>query len=137
MQTSTSFARKLVIGLACGAGLIFAMSTTTACSVTVTANCGAGFTDCGGVCADLADDPGNCGGCGIDCGPDECISGQCTTIACVADNDPCTVDGDCCSLFCATDGACGCILNGDTSTFCSADIDCCSDNCDTASGFCQ
>ena len=127
---------KIVIGLLAAGGIVFAFSST-ACSVTVTADCSPGFEACGDICADLADDPLNCGACGNDCGADECISGVCTTTACVADNDPCTVDGDCCSLFCASDGSCGCIASGDESTFCSADIDCCSNSCDEQTGLCD
>lgn len=33
----------------------------------------------GGACVDMARDPRNCGGCGIDCGPDgSCTAGECT-----------------------------------------------------------
>lgn len=137
MQTTsnTSPMTKIVAGLI--AGVVIALgASSTACSVTVTADCG-GFTDCGGVCANLSDDPENCGGCGVSCGGDECVNGACTTVVCVDDGSSCSVDADCCSLFCATDGACGCIANGDSSTFCSADSDCCSGNCDLQSGFCQ
>jgi hypothetical protein len=126
---------KLIGAFLAGTVIVLGASST-ACSVTVTANCGGGLVDCGDKCANLNDDPNNCGGCGISCGGDECIGGACTTIICVSDGSSCLVDGDCCSLFCASDGACGCIPNGDSSTFCNADSDCCSLNCDFASGYC-
>jgi hypothetical protein len=137
MQTSTtSSASKIVLGLLFGGSIVMAFSST-ACSVTVTADCVDGFTACGDICADTADDPDNCGGCGISCGGDECIAGECATVACVDDDGACTADGDCCSLFCASDGACGCIESGDDSTFCSDDSDCCSGDCDLQSGICN
>lgn len=98
---------------------------------------GTGCTECNGSCTDLLIDPKNCGYCGGNCGGNSCIGGTCSTSTCVADGDPCTADGDCCSLFCASDGNCGCILTGDTTSFCSADSDCCSDNCDLMTGVCM
>ncbi len=99
--------------------------------------CASGFTECGGICSQLDVDPTNCGGCGVSCGSDECLNGQCTTTACLADNYACTANGDCCSLFCAPDGKCGCILSGNTTTFCAADSDCCSGNCNAQTGVCN
>jgi hypothetical protein len=128
---------KIIAGLTVGVVIALGASST-ACSVTVTATCGGGLVDCGDKCAELSSDPDNCGGCGISCGGDECISGQCTTVLCLASGSSgCLVDGDCCNLFCATDGICGCIPNGDSSSFCNADSDCCSGLCDFNTGYCQ
>lgn len=137
MQTSskTSPMTKIVAGLIAGVVVVLGASST-ACTVAVTSTCGGGLVDCGNTCAELSSDPNNCGGCGISCGPDECIGGQCTTIACVDDGASCSVDADCCSDFCATDGACGCIPNGDSTTFCNLDSDCCSGSCDFQTGYC-
>ncbi len=41
--------------------------------------CVSGFRDCDGLCADVANDPNNCGGCGNICPPGEsCIMGMCS-----------------------------------------------------------
>jgi len=138
MQTSTtSPMSKIVIGLLAGGAMLLAFSST-ACSVTVTADCGAGFDDCDGVCRDLSSDPDNCGACGNSCGADICDNGTCGTTACIGDGDSCTTDDDCCSLFCQTsNGQCGCITEGDDTQYCNDDGDCCSGNCDADTGYCQ
>lgn len=121
--------------IALGAALLFASS---ACTVSVTPTCGPGLVDCGNSCADLSNDDNNCGGCGLACpGGTFCNGAACVTGSCTADNGQCAGDGECCSGFCASDGACGCILSSDTSTVCSLDIDCCSNSCDFASGLCN
>lgn len=52
--------------------------------------CGAGLTDCGGVCVDLASDEGNCGICGLVCpATDACTVGQCVPAACAAGMTTC------------------------------------------------
>jgi hypothetical protein len=114
---------------------LVAVAALGACGNAVTLDCGSSAIDCGGFCADTSVDPNNCGGCGVSCGGDECIDGACLTVACVPDNDPCNVDGDCCSLFCATDGNCGCIDSG--GGFCNTDSDCCSNACDQNTGICN
>jgi hypothetical protein len=63
------------------------------------------------------------------------VSGSVGASACLADNDACGSDGDCCSGVCDASGACSggaaCVLDGDS---CSEDSDCCSgDFCDDSS----
>ncbi len=98
--------------------------------------CGAGLTLCGGYCVDTLSDPYDCGGCGITCAAtDYCSNGTCVTGTCSADNVACTLDGECCSLYCASDGLCGCIPSATSG--CAADSDCCSNICDLQTGVCQ
>ncbi len=137
MQTSfiSTPARKLVVGLTLAAGAIVLVSSS-ACSVTVTPTCGGNLTDCGGDCVDLSSDPYDCGGCGITCGAgDYCDNGQCVVGTCLGDNVACTFDGECCSLYCASDGLCGCIPSNTSG--CAGDSDCCSNFCDLATGVCN
>ena len=49
---------------------------------TQTADCTAqGLTDCGGICVDVANDPSNCGGCGLVCPQgDSCSAGVCIAV---------------------------------------------------------
>jgi len=127
--------KKLLVGLGAMAGITFAMASSTACTATVTVSCPGSLVACGSDCVDTQNDPTNCGDCGIDCGVDECIGGVCTTISCVDDNNPCSVDGDCCSDFCATDGNCGCMPSGTGD--CNVDSDCCNLSCDFSTGICN
>jgi hypothetical protein len=54
-----------------------------------------GLTDCSGVCADLLNDPKNCGGCGIACAEGQiCFEGTCSAAGCIDE--------------CPTPGAIGC-----------------------------
>ncbi len=117
------------------AGIAFGAFSSTACSVSVSVTCTGGLVACGSDCVDIDSDPDNCGGCGVSCNGDECIQGTCNTTVCVADNDPCTTDDDCCSIFCATDGNCGCMPSGTGD--CSADSDCCNGSCDFGTGICN
>ncbi len=137
MQTSkTSPAKKVVVGLVLGAGIVFGLSSS-ACSVTVSSNCPAGFTDCGGTCVDLQHDDFDCGSCGYTCGAgDYCSGGACVPGTCIADLSPCTTDFDCCSGVCAGgDGLCGCVLNNETG--CAVDTDCCDPGAICSGGVCQ
>lgn len=62
-------------------------------------DCSSGETLCDGACADLLNDPQNCGECGHTCGGQYCISGECgsgTTVACPGSLSPC--GGDCVDL---------------------------------------
>lgn len=93
--------------------------------------------DCGdGTCTDFVTDAKNCGGCGIDCGAGACVKGVCEAAGCNADGAKCSVDADCCTDFCATDGVRGCIPTGGKG--CEMDMDCCSYSvsCD-ANGVCH
>lgn len=79
--------------------------------------CAAGLTSCGSYCADLANDPDNCGECGYNCaepGPNEygaCFDGECR-YACFEGADFC--DGVCTFLDSDPDncGACGNVCPG-------------------------
>jgi hypothetical protein len=130
--------KKLFIGAGLMASVAFGAFSSTACSVSVSVDCGPGISNCNGVCADTTSDPDNCGGCGISCGGDECIASACTSTACVDTGGDCQVDDDCCELFCQTSNMqCGCIPTGDDTQFCNEDGDCCSGTCDSSSGYCQ
>jgi hypothetical protein len=137
MQTSnTSPAKKVVVGLVLGAGILFGISST-ACSVTVSSTCPAGFTDCGGVCVDLQHDDYDCGACGFACNAgDYCSGGACVPGSCTSDLAPCATDFDCCSGVCAGgDGLCGCVNNNETG--CAVDTDCCDPGAICSGGVCQ
>ena len=66
---------------------------------------GASKAKCGGRCIDVATDPANCGACGTNCGPGQCVNGTCV---CQGVNIT-TCSGQCVNL--ATDanncGECG------------------------------
>ncbi len=130
MQTTKRFIGSMLL-----AGAVAILGSTTGCAVAVA--CGGGEVDCGGFCADLSVDPNNCGACGASCLiGDSCFDGACLTTACIPDGSgPCGGDGDCCSLFCASDGNCGCMPSG--TGFCSGDSDCCNNFCDLNTGICQ
>jgi hypothetical protein len=87
--------------------------------------CGVDSAACNGVCVDVLFDPSNCGGCGIQCAPDQaCVAGNCQpsaaqsaqTLECGADSAACNgvcVDvlfdsNNCgmCGVQCAPDEAC-------------------------------
>ena len=63
--------------------------------------------------------------------------GGSVTVVCVADNDACDHDGDCCSDICASDGFCGLPADSclEDNSACSADSDCCSEIC-AGDGYC-
>ncbi|MCA9859838.1 MAG: hypothetical protein KC438_08955 [Thermomicrobiales bacterium] len=68
--------------------------------------CPAGTVACGSVCANLDNDPENCGSCGHECPtmptsdesmtPSLCVAGDC----CLDTDHLCAADGDCCSGAC-------------------------------------
>ena len=129
--------KKILLGLTLGTGAILAFASTTACSVSVSVDCAGDLTNCNGECADTTSDPDNCGGCGVSCGSDECIDSACTQTSCVESGGGCSVDDDCCELFCQPSNMqCGCITDGDDTQFCNEDDDCCSGSCDRDTGYC-
>ncbi len=137
MQTSnTSPAKKVVVGLVLGAGIIFGLASS-ACSVTVSQTCPAGETDCNGLCRDLSTDSDNCGGCGLSCAAgDFCSGGVCIVGTCTPDLAACTSDAECCTGICALgDGLCGCVNNNETG--CASDSDCCDPGAVCSGGICQ
>jgi hypothetical protein len=107
------------------AGFVLGLASSGCIVVT---NCGPGLTDCGGYCANLSSDELDCGGCAISCAiGDFCSQGLCIVGTCLADDSPCNHDSDCCSDYCASDGACGCIPTGNDG--CASSTDCCSLHC--------
>ena len=68
------------------------------------AGCPAGYTECGAICANLAEDLKHCGACDAPCPPtaDRCVNGQCRC----GEGDPCEGSLDC------KDGACRCVVGG-------------------------
>lgn len=92
--------------------------------------CPPGLTDCGGICADLQNDPYNCGACGRTCAEGEvCDNGACvcpsglsdcggTCVDLASDPNNCGVCGNACSNpaapYCVS-GNCTCA----TGTFCN------------------
>jgi hypothetical protein len=94
----------------------------------VVETCAPGLVDCGGYCADLSSDETDCGACGAACAVgDYCDRGICIVGSCLTDGTGCTYDSECCSNFCASDGACGCIPSGNAG--CAGAGDCCSGRC--------
>ena len=92
--------------------LTFAEVPSTAeVSLSTTSTESKGFTGCTGVdvvcgdgCVDIMTDVNHCGGCGVSCGGDQCLSGECVAWTCAAQyygtNDGCdcgcgSVDPDC------------------------------------------
>ena len=71
-------------------------------------DCPTPFRACGDVCADLDNDPSNCGGCGVSCGfGARCLRGRCLAISC---GRGLTLCGDSCvdlTTDAANCGACG------------------------------
>ena len=59
--------------------------------------CGMGLTACGNVCANVATDEKNCGGCGVACAVGSvCTAGSCAPLVC--DTDQLACDGACASV---------------------------------------
>jgi hypothetical protein len=100
----------------------------SSCVVAAVPACGPGLVDCGGYCADLNADETDCGACQAACPiGDFCGRGLCIVGSCLADDSACGFDSDCCSNYCASDGACGCIPTGRSG--CLSPSDCCSGRC--------
>ncbi len=95
--------------------------------------CGAGLTDCDGVCVDLQSDLNNCGACGEICEselvPVECRSGVCERANCPVGITYCgAVDG--CRDLSSDPGHCGACQNPCASGVCSGGV------CATGGGGC-
>jgi len=68
--------------------------------VCVVGDCVCGdLTYCNGMCADVATDPYNCGGCGVVCSSGVCETGVCTQVGCTAGFWDCDGNGICTSLL--------------------------------------
>lgn len=118
---------KWLLPIACALGLML-----PSC-VVVSTRCEPGYSDCGEYCADLRNDPRDCGACGASCyAGDACVDGRCVAV-CLDDGFQCRSDADCCSDYCASDGVCGCIPGGHYG--CAAHYDCCTGYCGR-DGFC-
>ena len=90
--------------------------------------CPYGTVSCGDYCADLYNDPLDCGACGAACRVgDYCSQGYCVVGSCVGDGYGCQYDTECCSGYCASDFRCGCIPPGNAG--CRSNYDCCSNYC--------
>lgn len=87
----------------CGVTCLGDATTTRACQAgaCVVTGCAAGYTNCGGVCANLQADPFHCGNCTTMCPPNpttfmpgSCVAGTCATAgACIAPNLQTCSDG--------------------------------------------
>ncbi|HEY1960445.1 MAG TPA: hypothetical protein VGH28_32765 [Polyangiaceae bacterium] len=138
-QSTASTLRKLAGGAALAFG-VAAMSSSTACSVSISCP----IDTCDGVCTDTSNDDFNCGACGNEClSTESCVGGACVGgVACTPDLGSCVVDSDCCASpvdgrsVCAGDNKCGCVAAGEIG--CAQDSDCCDPNalCQ-ADGSCQ
>ncbi|KAM7201230.1 hypothetical protein V8F20_004976 [Naviculisporaceae sp. PSN 640] len=74
--------------------------------------CTGGLVSCDGTCIDIANDPANCGGCGIVCDSGTCTNGACTVNSCT---------GQTCDTFtaCGPGGSCVCASVAGGSGFCA------------------
>lgn len=136
MQTSnTSAAKKVVVGLVLGAGIILGVSST-ACTVTTSTGCVSPDVSCGDGTCGIPDNVA----CNFD---SDCCSNFCAAdgfcgvgSACIADLSACSADSQCCTGVCALgDGLCGCVNTNETG--CAADSDCCSSADLCINGICQ
>jgi hypothetical protein len=69
-------------GAVCGTGEECGGGFCSPAAASQTADCASqSLTDCGGVCVDVANDPNNCGGCGLLCPQgDSCSAGVCIAV---------------------------------------------------------
>ena len=69
-------------GAVCGTGEECGGGFCSPAAQSQAADCSAqGLTDCGGTCIDIANDPNNCGGCGLVCPQgDSCSAGVCIAV---------------------------------------------------------
>lgn len=100
--------------------------------------CQPGMTNCGDACFDLTSDFGNCGACFMECAQGQvCNAGTCVQIGaqCIENGQPCGGDNQCCSGYCANDGAvCATPVCWDSGHPCLVNWICCSGICDTFDG---
>jgi hypothetical protein len=72
---------------------------------------GAGFICCQGSCRNGQNDPTNCGGCGVACGPGTYCNGSCQPLACDA-GTTCDAGTSCCGTSCCSPGQFCCLYGG-------------------------
>jgi hypothetical protein len=93
---------------------------------TVTVDSGAGTVDAGAApyCANLNDDPMNCGGCGVTCGANStCVGGMCMLGACPAGQKACPASGGCIpNGTCCQTGEC--MITGEVCTMPGGQCEC-------------
>src|SRR6185436_13869915 len=71
-------------------------------------SCPAGMVPCGANCVNANDDPTNCGGCGVECGPNRaCNDGVC----CVFQDQACQADAGCCGFTAGSTSGARCCDN--------------------------
>jgi len=75
--------------------------------------CGEGRTCCSGICANLENDPHNCGACGTLCSADELCTGECAAPPCTT---TCSGESLCCGTSCCAQGELCCDPQGPVST---------------------
>jgi len=75
--------------------------------------CTIGRTCCGGQCVNPANDPTNCGGCGVRCGGSTpYCGGSCMATPCDRDGAACANGGSCCGSLCCAQGQLCCDPQG-------------------------
>ncbi len=75
-------------------------------------SCGYGFLCCHGNCVNTANDPTNCGACGVMCEGGTYCAGSCQPASCVSGT---TCDaGTCCGTYCCSAGQICCLAGGGT-----------------------
>ncbi len=80
-------------------------------------SCGASRSCCNGACTNTANDPGNCGGCGITCsGATPYCAGTCKPTPCGLDGGACDGGASCCGTSCCGAGQLCCDPQGPLST---------------------
>jgi hypothetical protein len=74
--------------------------------------CATGRACCSDQCVNLANDPMNCGGCGIKCGAGTYCNGSCQPIPCSSGGSVCVNGQTCCGTTCCTSGQLCCEPSG-------------------------